>query len=594
MKDFYAVDFETFYDKEYSLSKMSPWNYVFHEKFDAYLVAVYGEDISFVGHPSEFDWAKLDGKTLIMHNAGFDGLVVKRLQADGMIDPSLDLSNLVDTADMVVWLKAPRALKGASKELLGRDMDKAVRDKMKGKTYKDMVSAGGEEDLLKYGIGDAVNTYDLWVGFSDKWPEKERIASRMNREAGWYGFMVNKGLVNSGLVTLNQKLFDTEKNIPWIDEGEKPLSPKAIRAHGRKEGIPVPASLAKDNPVTLAWAKQYGEKCPWIKATSEWRSVNMLRTRVQAISNNIREDGTMPYSCKYYGAHTGRFSGGGEAKGGAFNMLNQPRKAMFGVDVRPMFIARPGHKLIISDLAQIEARLLLWRVGDTAFLDILREEGNLYQAYARKTGFYTGTGKFKDDDLDGYNLTKARVLGLGFGCGDKRFREMAETQYGVILTAQQAKEAVQGFRDENPLICKHWWSHQVHLRLSANARDKTHEVELRSGRDLVYFDPQLTGDREVKVRFERGGNLRKVYGGLLTENEIQATARDVLIDGMVAIDKAGYRYLLSVYDEIVVEVPEAKAEDAAREVPYLMTHSSPWAEGCPLDTETHISDCYLK
>jgi len=96
------------------------------------------------------------------------------------------------------------------------------------------------------------------------------------------------------------------------------------------------------------------------------------------------------------------------------------------------------------------------------------------------------------------------------------------------------------------------------------------------------------------VRFERGGNLRKVYGGLLTENEIQATARDVLVDAMVALDKAGFTYLLSVYDEIIVEVPENEAEDAAREVDALMVGSSPWAEGCLLETEYEISDHYKK
>jgi hypothetical protein len=228
------------------------------------------------------------------------------------------------------------------------------------------------------------------------------------------------------------------------------------------------------------------------------------------------------------------------------------------------------------------------------FMNILAEEGNLYQAYAKKVGFYKGTGSFKKADPDGYQYIKASVLGLGYGCGDARFREMAETSYGVVLSAADAKKAVVEFREKNPLICKHWWGHQVHLKLSANARDKTHEVALKSGRDLVYFDPQFTGDREVKVRFEMGGNLRKVYGGLLTENEIQATARDVLVDAMVGLDKSGYRYLLSVYDEIVVEVPESEAADAAKEVEHIMTSSSPWAEGCLLEVEYEISDHYKK
>lgn len=595
MPDAYAVDFETFYDKEYSLKKMSTWNYVYDERFDAYLVAVHGKDLHWVGHPKDFDWSKLDGKLLIMHNASFDGLVIQRLQEDGVIDPSLELGNLFDTADLAVWLSAPRSLKGATETLLKREMSKDMRDFMKGRTYAQAKAEGKEEDLIQYGGGDAVNTYDLWDQYADQWPEKEQVASRINRESGWRGVAVDKALVQQGLATLKQKLFDVESSIPWIDEGYKPTSPQAVRIWGRKAGIPVPASLAKDKPEVIAWQKEYGPDHPWIQSVGEWRSVNTLLNRVQSIESGTRADGTMPYACKYFGASTGRFSGGGEA-GGKFNMLNMPRKDMFGVDIRPMFVARPGHKLIVLDYAQIEARMLLWRVGDVEFLNILEEEGNLYQAYAKKVGYYKGNGSFKKDDPSGYHYIKCCVLGLGYGCGAARFKDMAATSYGIELDDGQAISAVQGFRGNNPLITKHWWGHQVSLKLSANAHDKTHEVELRSGRDLVYFDPQFApGGRDIRVRFERGANLRKVYGGLMTENEIQATARDVLIDGMYAIDKhTDYPHLWSVYDEVVAEVPEAKAQDAAKELEHYMVNSSPWADGSLLEVEYDITDHYLK
>ena len=55
--DIVAVDFETYYDSEYSLAKMSTWNYVHDPKFDAYLVAFHGDGVSYVGHPSKADWS---------------------------------------------------------------------------------------------------------------------------------------------------------------------------------------------------------------------------------------------------------------------------------------------------------------------------------------------------------------------------------------------------------------------------------------------------------------------------------------------------------------------------------------------------------
>ena len=90
-----AVDFETYYDSNYSLKNLNTWTYVFDkEKFDAYLVSIHNANETWVGHPKDYDWSKLDGDLLIIHNASFDGLVIKRLQQDGIIDPELDLSNL--------------------------------------------------------------------------------------------------------------------------------------------------------------------------------------------------------------------------------------------------------------------------------------------------------------------------------------------------------------------------------------------------------------------------------------------------------------------------------------------------------------------
>ena len=75
----YAIDFETYYDKDYSLTNMSPWDYVHDRRFDAYLVSVHGENLDYVGPPGEFDWKKLAGADIVAHNIAFDGLVLRRL-----------------------------------------------------------------------------------------------------------------------------------------------------------------------------------------------------------------------------------------------------------------------------------------------------------------------------------------------------------------------------------------------------------------------------------------------------------------------------------------------------------------------------------
>jgi hypothetical protein len=87
-----AIDFETYYSKAYSIQGSSTYQYVHHPEFSAYLVSIYCPDFEFVGHPRDFDWSKLDGYTLIAHNASFDQRVFQRCQAIGTIPKEIGVN----------------------------------------------------------------------------------------------------------------------------------------------------------------------------------------------------------------------------------------------------------------------------------------------------------------------------------------------------------------------------------------------------------------------------------------------------------------------------------------------------------------------
>ena len=149
-----AIDFESVYDRDYSLKKMGVYNYVYHPRFDAYLMSICGNTTSgpfeWVGHPRDFNqWELLNGATLVAHNAAFDSLVFKRLQEIGTIPP-IGKPTWRCTASMAVYLSAPRSLKGACKQLLGIDVDKSQRDKAQGQG-----GAAGELVGLIHRGGDA-------------------------------------------------------------------------------------------------------------------------------------------------------------------------------------------------------------------------------------------------------------------------------------------------------------------------------------------------------------------------------------------------------------------------------------------------------
>src|SRR5437773_7831377 len=131
----YDYDFETYYDKEYSVKTLGNWRYTHDIRFDAYLLAVAGDNgYEWVGHPKEFDWSLLQNQILLAHNAGFDWAVTERLTELEII-PEIIPAELYDTADLAAYLGYPRDLKAAAFHLLGSDLSKETRDKAKGKHW---------------------------------------------------------------------------------------------------------------------------------------------------------------------------------------------------------------------------------------------------------------------------------------------------------------------------------------------------------------------------------------------------------------------------------------------------------------------------
>jgi len=581
-----AIDFETYYTKDYSLKNMSTWNYVFNEKFDAYLVSAYSDkhnrDVSYVGHPKDFDWSVIHGAILIAHNAGFDALVVKRLRQDGVIPDEYQEAGWFDTADCSVYHNGPRHLKGAVKVFLDHEISKEARDKMIGKHVAD-------KEGTDYALGDSVEAFELAMHLKDTWPESELRISNNNREKGWLGIPTDVKGISEAAVKLRLAVHDCESSIPWIDDGEKPLSPKALRRQARQEGIPVPASLAKTKPEVIKWELDYADEHTWINAVRNYRSINILLKRVESLEQGVREDGTFPYQLKYFGANTGRYSGGGSG-GGKFNIQNMPRKEMYGVNLRGLFQAPDGYVFVIVDYGQIEARVLLWIANDLDMISAVHEYGNnVYLAYAAKA-WDREISKGTDD----YQLAKAQVLGLGYQCGAPRFRALAAAEpYFIKLSEQESQQSVDIYRATNKKVVSHWHSHQKWLRMSASAKDDSHEVELRSGRVLTYPTPRFRG-KDIYAQTQFDGPFKKLHSGIITNNEVQGTARDILCDADLLCEDNNYDSLFSVHDELVFLRPEDTAEQDIKVIEDIMVNASDWAKGCPLTVEGNISKVYCK
>lgn len=576
-----AVDFESFYAKDFDISSLGAWHYLNDPRCDIYLMGVAGDGIAWAGHPRDFDWRTLDGTFIVAHNLAWDGLVLAKLARDGVIPADINFAGGGCTANLSCFLGAPRNLAGAAKALLDVDVSKDLRAWMKGRSWQDAVDAGREGDLREYVLRDAQACFDLWRKHSHQWPASERELANHTMTMGWRGVRIDEERTRLAAESLDRVMWEARNDIPWADGDSAVLSVKALGDQCRAAGIPPPPSVAEDDPACAAWERTHGEKFPWVAAMRTFRKANALREKLRVMADRTRPtDLCMGFGLKYFGAHTGRWSGDS-----GYNIHNLPRGEMFGADLRACIIPRPGREFITCDLSQIEPRVLAWLCGDTALLDQLAHGVPLYEAHARATMGWTG-GNLKKADAGMYALAKARVLGLGYGCGPAKFVEVARTMAGIEITPQQAARTVESFRSSNRKIIGLWNQLQNDFRRSAGG---DYVVELPSGRCLTYRDVRSAGGWTARV--VRGGPRVPIYGGRLAENLTQAVARDVFAECLLRLSRAGVDVVFHVHDEAVCEV--APGTDP-REIERIMSITPDWLPGCPLAAEAIVTSRYCK
>ncbi len=685
-----ALDYETFYDTKagYSLSAMSPQLYCADERFDAYLVAICGERVFdgdpdpgpeprgagretfrtlddgrqlYVGRPENFrHWNRLKGRILLAHNAGFDSVVTDELARRGAIPRHMLDAEWKCTADLSSYLMAPRNLKGAMKVLFGKEISKEVRTGMDGRHDWEL-SADEYRALVEYGGSDAVECHDIWTGHSSEWPAIERAISDQKRVSIKRGVRVDREYAEASLKELRRYLADVVCDVPWYPE--RPVgSLPALRQAVIDMKIEPPKSFKKDDPGFLDWtAKHRG--IPFIAARQKAVAIAMHSKRIEGILGSLDSNGDSHPQFLYFGAHSGRDSGKSATGKSDGNLLNMPRKPVLsgdehvfggkGVDIRGMYVARPGCKFVVYDYSQIEARFSLWLVDDTHMMEAMAREGNLYQAAAVAMGWCAPGERIKKTNPDLYRLAKCATLGLGYGMGAAKFvdncksqglelesvpiekwpeldrrlrfilRSVAKIKGDPYSEANRKKvgqlirslQIVTDWRTANSRIVQKWHEYEDAFKSRIAAGKDTVAFRLPSGRVKRYYEPHLEREPTVEIDDDgvehpgfrtaikattvRGGPSSFFTGGNIMENVVQATCRDIMAYSAVEIERRhpSWRYVFSVYDEIVFEVPDAETDEASREVPRIMCggdYIADWTRGLPLEVEGAVVERYCK
>lgn len=554
-----AVDYESWYSTKdgYSLAKMPTWQYCASEKFDAYLVAICGWEVLsedptardweweegvtitkfdskgsmyrrlpdgrqlFVGRPENFpDWENLQGRLLLAQNASFDQVVTIELAKRGKIPAFMGEQRWACTADMSVYMAAPRNLKGACKELLGLEVSKEVRASLDGRHDWEL-TPDEYRALVEYGGSDAVECHDLWLKYSKDWPYMERRISELNRFATIKGIRLDVDYCKRALKELESYLARVLCDIPWYPEkaaGSLPALKQAVLAMG----LPCPKSFKKDDPGFLRWVDKNGN-IPFIKARQKAISIQMCIARLKTMVDYV--DGDRSHvTFLYGGAHTLRFTGKGESAGGV-NLLNLPRKPVMagdenvfggeGVKIRECYMSDPGYKFAVYDYSQIERRFVLWAVDDQKMLEGVKREGNLYEASAVAMGWCEPHSHIKKTNPGLYLKAKQCVTGdtLVLVRSEKRGGGLTRPYYKRIIRVDTSDRVWDG----------HEWVR--HLGVEERRRVREDELVETCGICCTKDHKVYLGEREVQVAGDVFGEAEaKAVAWGASQNPVQGWA----------------------------------------------------------------------
>jgi DNA polymerase len=273
--------------------------------------------------------------------------------------------------------------------------------------------------------------------------------------------------------------------------------------------------------------------------------------------------------------------------------------------LRATIEAAPGNVLVAADLAQIEARVLAWLADQDDALALFAQGEDIYTYTARAIG------------SNSRQLGKVLVLACGFGMGPVRFRETA-LGYGLDLTGTEAEDAVAGFRRVNQKIVTYWWeSHRVASRVTTGRVGTTERFGkvtyrraddallafLPSGRPLVYREAAMVkhpdhGHPELTYMGGRTGGgawvRLRTWPGKLTENLVQAIARDVIASAMVRMHKKGVPLVGTVHDELIAEVERPRGPQVLAWMLWAMKQPVPWARTLPVAAAGFVGERYRK
>jgi DNA polymerase len=619
MMDILNIDFETYYDRAFSLSKMTTEEYIRDPQFETIGVAVKRneeETVWFTGTNAQtkrwlqqWDW---DNSVAVAHNAMFD-MAILNWRYD--IRPK----RIADTLSMLRAIDGPHA---------GNSLARAVERYGLGEKGDEVINALGkrrldftDEDMARYGeycINDVELTQKLFEALAPLVPVSElRLIDLTIRMFTEPVLVLDKSILAAHLDNVQAKKEELMAKLNY-DKSELMSNPKLaelLEFHGVSPPMKVSAKTGK---AAFAFAKSdEGFKALLDHPNPQVQAIVAARLGVKSTLEETRTErfvaiadrGLLPVPLRYYAAHTGRW--GGDDK---VNLQNLPRKS----PLKKSMLAPEGYVFIDCDSSQIEARTLAWLAGQDDLVEFFDKNNAEVAAGVEKADMQYDPYKIMASEIYGVAVGdivddqrfvgKTTILGAGYAMGATKFQMQLKT-FNVDMPIEECKHIITVYRNAYPMIPKLWEQGDKALEALMSTRTAQlgeHEallvdmfgIRLPNGMYLRYDnlrkEPDKKSGRDQFVYDVKKGRAvipTRIYGGKLIENVCQAVARIIIGEQMLMVARK-YRVVMTVHDAVGVIAPIEEADKARAFVEACMRMRPKWAPTLPLNCESKIGASY--
>lgn len=537
-------------------------------------------------------------ETIVAHNAAFERICFSTLEGVRYQDPD----RYIDTAAIAAANGLPQGLDNLAKALRVEAKDSAGTRLINlfSKPYRGRRVSPHErpeqwEEFKDYCVQDVRVLYQCYQAMTDWRTPTEKRLFFVDQRINDRGIRIDRHLAELAVKQADVNTERQKEEVTILTGVENPGSVQQLLKWFEGDGMSLP-NLQKET-VETALSETSD---PVRRRVLELRQDLALAAnkKYQAALNMVCADDRVRGTLRYHGAHTGRWSGKGvqlqnlpslsftdedgvwdsDAEQAALSALingNHVDATTMKKLVRPMFVG----PFTVADYSAIEARVLAWLAGEAWALEAFREGRDLYVETAKRMGpQYTR------------KHGKVAVLALGYQGAVNSLRVM-----GADGTEDELVAQVKLWRKANRRIVRLWYDFEemfweggrVGRFMRVEVHGKSRHIVLPSGRHLIYR--RVTRDAGGRLSFwDARGFRQDTYGGRLTENVTQATARDLLAEALILLDAAGLPVVAHVHDEVVVETTEHE------KVVRLMTKVPKWAPGLPLGAEAFVTERYRK